>query len=130
MTINEYIATQEPQRRELLRSIHQVVLKTNKGITPEVAKMMGAEAIQYKLHNQFLYALAAPKKHISLHLMPMYMSKPIHEKYSKLLPDAAFQKGCINFNNAAEMPLGIVEQLLADCAKVDIQAMLEKRKKK
>jgi diadenosine tetraphosphate (Ap4A) HIT family hydrolase len=130
MTIEEYLAKQEPQRRELLSSIHEVVLKTNKKISMEVAKMMGTDMIQYKMNSQFVYALGGTKNHMSLHLLPMYMHKPIHEKYAKLLPKAKFQKGCINFENVGEIPLDIAEQLLTECAKVDLKAMLEKRNKK
>ena len=130
MTIDEYIAMQTPERRELLSSIHKIILNTNKKMTTEVAKMMGVETIQYKTNNYFTFGLASNKNYMSLHLMPMYMCKPIHEKYSKLLTKAKFQKGCINFNNADEIPLNIAEQLLAECAKIDIPAMLENRKKK
>lgn len=130
MTPAEYIDKQDPERRALLTSIHRLILKTNKNVSPGVSKMMGADMIQYKTGNYFTYGLASVKNHISLHLLPMYMNKPIHEKYTGLLTKATFQKGCINFKNASEMPLDKVEQLLTDCSKIDVVAMLEKRKKK
>jgi len=130
MTPTEYIAEQAPERQALLKSIHKLILKTGKNLTAEVAPMMGAEMIQYKINNYFAYALASGKAHMTLHAMPMYMNKPIHEKYSKLLKKSQLQKGCINFKNADEMPLDTIEQFLTDCAKVDIVAVMEKYKKK
>lgn len=130
MTPDEYIALQEPARRALLASVHKAILKANKKITTEVSKMMGADMIQYKLSNYFAYALGSGKAHISLHALPMYMHKPIHEKYSKLFSKAKLQKGRINFKNADQLPLNILEQFLTDCANVDLVGIMEKRKKK
>jgi Domain of unknown function (DU1801) len=135
MTPEEYISQQAPERQQLLSSLHKIILKTNKKVTVEVAPMMRAEMIQYKIipkvmtkpsSHYFVYGLASVKSHISLHLMPMYAHKPIHEKYSKLLKKAKFQKGCINFKNETEMPLDIAEQLMADCAKIDWMEVLKK----
>jgi len=126
MTITEYLSQQEPERKKLLTSIHEIILKTNKKLKPEVAPMMGSEMIQYKINNFFTYALASQKNHMTLHAMPMYMCKPIHEKYSKLLKKAKLQKGCINFKNADEMPLDIAKQFLNDCAKIDLEAIMKK----
>lgn len=126
MTVNQYLSEQEPERKKLLSSIHEIILKTNKKVKPEVAKMMGAEMIQYKVNNYFTFALASQKNHMTLHLLPMYGCKPIHEKYSKLFKKAKFQKGCINFKNADEMPLDITKQLLTDCAKIDWEAVMKK----
>jgi Domain of unknown function (DU1801) len=129
MTITQYLSGQEPERKTLLTSIHEIILKTNKKVTAEIGPMMRTEMIQYKINNYFVYALANQKNYMSLHAMPIYMNKPLHEKYSKLLKKAKFQKGCINFKNAEEMPLDIAEQLLADCAKIDWVAIMKKYKK-
>ncbi len=129
MTINEYINKQEPEKKALLSSIHELILKTNKNVKAEVSPMMGTEMIQYKFNNFFLYGLANQKNYMSLHVLPMYGCKPIHEKYSKLLKKAKFQKGCINFKNADEMLLDITEDMLSDCAEMG-EAIIEKYKKK
>lgn len=126
MTPTEYLATLEPEEKKLLTSIHNIILKTNKKVTPEVAPMMGKVMIQYKIKNYFVYGLVSAKNYMSLHALPMYGCKPIHEKYSKLLKKAKFQKGCINFKNASEMPLDITEQLLTDCGAIDWEAMMKK----
>ena len=92
--------------------------------------MMGKEMILYKEKGYFKYGLASVKNHISIHIMPIYGGSPLHEKYQKLLPSVRFQKGCLNFKNAADVPLQTISHLFADCAKVSIAAMMEKREKK
>jgi hypothetical protein len=128
MTITEFLSEQEPERKKLLSSLHELILKTNPKVIAEVAPMMGNETIQYKFNNNFVYGLASPKAHMSLHAMPIYISKPIHEKYSKLLKKAKLQKGCVNFKNADEMPLDIAKQLLTECANIDWLAEYKKKK--
>ena len=87
--------------------------------------MMGKEMIVYKANNSMKYALSSVSKHISLHLLPMYGSPTLWAKYRALLPKAAFQKGCINFKTADEMPMEIVTQLIADCAPIDLLKIRE-----
>jgi hypothetical protein len=86
--------------------------------------------IMYEEGNYMKYALASVKGYMSLHCLPMYMNAALHAKYTPLLPAAKFQKGCINFTDAAAMPIAIVTALIADCSPINIPAMLENRKKK
>jgi len=76
------------------------------------------------------YGLASAKNYMSLHCLPMYMNPALHQQFEKLLPDAKFQKGCINFNDQADMPLTVLTKIIADCSAISIAAMLEKRKNK
>ena len=92
--------------------------------------MMGKETIMYEQYNYMKYALASAKNYLSLHCLPMYMNAPLHAKYTPLLPAAKFQKGCINFTDAAHVPVAIVAALVAECAPVNVPAMLANRKKK
>ncbi len=126
MTPTEYLASLEPEEKKLLTAIHKIILKTNPKVVAEVAPMMGKEMIQYKMKNYFVYGLVSTKNHMSLHAMPMYGCKPIHEKFSKLLKKAKFQKGCINFKNEAEMPLDITEEFMTACAEIDMVALMKK----
>lgn len=130
MTVAEYLSNQASGRAEALKELHKIIEKTNKKVTASVSKMMGVDMIIYTVNNQFVYALGSGKNHISLHVLPMYMVKSIHEKYEKLFPKAKFQKGCINFKSADEMPAAIATQLLTECAQVDMVALMEKYKKK
>jgi hypothetical protein len=129
MQASEYISKQAPERQAILSAIHSIIVKEDSSVLSEIGLMMGKEMILYKERGFFKYGLSSVKNHMSLHIMPIYMSSPLHAKYQKLLPQVEFQKGCINFKCAADVPLDIMEQLFADCAKVDIAAMLEKRKR-
>ena len=129
-----FISAQLPERQQLLAAIHQLIITHDSTVTPVVEPMMGKEMIVYKHGGMMKYALASVKNHMSLHVLPMYGSAVIYEQYKALLPKAGFQKGCINFNDAAEIPLDIVQQLITDCAPIDMikirEAQLAERKQK
>jgi hypothetical protein len=117
--VEHYILSQPSDRQSVLADIHSIILREDKAVVPIVEPMMGKEMIVYKSKGSMKYALASVKKHMSLHLLPMYISKPIYSKYETLLTAADFQKGCINFNLTKDMPLEIVTQLIADCSAID-----------
>jgi hypothetical protein len=130
MSIPEFLAKQDASRRELLFAIHQMIIDTDKKVIAKIDSMMGKEMIIYKCSDIFKYGLASVKNYMSLHIMPMYGSAKIYDKYVKLLSKAKFQKGCINFKNEDEMPLDILKQLINDCAKVDMAALMAQFKNK
>jgi uncharacterized protein YdhG (YjbR/CyaY superfamily) len=129
MQVENYINRQDPGRHEILRKIHNLIVKTNPKVTFHIEPMMGKEIISYKLEGFFIYGLASPKNHMSLHLMPIYCSKDLHAKYSKLLTEVKFQKGCINFKSADDIPLDLLENLLMDSALFDYISVMRKYKK-
>ena len=87
--------------------------------------MMGKEMIVYKGRGMMKYALSSVKNYMSLHVLPMYGSPVLFSKYKSLLTKANFQKGCINFYTADEMPLNVVSQLIAECSKIDLVKIRE-----
>jgi hypothetical protein len=120
MTIAEHLEKKEPGRQPLMKALHEAILKNDPGVEAVVGSMMGKEMILYNQRGGFKYGLAAPKDYMSLHVLPMYMNDPLYNKYVALLPKAKFQKGCINFKNAEEMPVEIAAQLIAACAPIDL----------
>ena len=124
-TITQYISAQPADRQKILTAIHTIVAEQDKTVVPIVELMMGKEMIVYKDKGSMKYALASVSKHMSLHLLPMYGSPTLWAKFKALLPKAAFQKGCINFNTEDEMPLDMVKQLIADCAPIDLLKIRE-----
>jgi hypothetical protein len=132
--VEDYISTQPSDRQSVLTGIHSIIVEEDKTIVPIVEPMMGKEMIVYKSTAMMKYGLAGMKNYMSLHVLPIYMSETLFSKYKSLLPKAIFQKGCINFDSAEEMPLGIVRQLIADCSKIDLakirQDQLKERKEK
>jgi hypothetical protein len=125
MTIVEFISNQLPDRQDLLSNIHAIIIQEDKSVEPKIGTMMGKEMILYNTPGMFKYGLSSVKKYISLHAMPIYASNALHSKYKSLLPNASFQKGCINFSNEEEMPLEILRLLIVDCSKVDLLKIRE-----
>ena len=125
MSISEFISKQAPDRQELLRELHAIIVEKDKTITPVIGLMMGKEMIMYNAPGTFKYGLSSVKNYMSLHLMPMYVSGTLYAKYKSLLKDTNFQKGCINFKSKEEMPLKVAKELIADCSKIDLLAIRE-----
>ena len=130
MTIPEYLTSVTAERQDILLKVHELIIANDPSVAPVVKPLMGKDAILYEDHGYMKYGLADTKKHISLHCLPMYMVPTLHAKFRALLPAAQFQKGCINFSSAGEMPLDALTAVIADCAAVNIVTVLESRKKK
>lgn len=132
-SIANYIKSQPPDWQKLLSSIHAAIVKGDKSVTATVETMMRSEMIIYKHKGMMKYGLSGEKKYMSLHLLPMYGSKTLYDKFKSLLPEAVFQKGCINFKSQDEMPIKAVTQIISDCAPIDLVKIREeylKAKKK
>lgn len=125
MTISEFISNQPEDRQELLFQLHEIIIENDKTIIPVIAPMMGKEMIIYNAPGTFKYGLSSVKNYMSLHVLPMYGSPVVYEKYKALLNKANFQKGCINFKNKDEMPLKIVKDLIIDCSRIDLRVLRE-----
>ena len=125
MTVTDFLSKQTPENRLILSEINDIIINADKTVTAEIGLMMRIEMILYKAKGSFKYGLSITKNHFSLHLMPIYGSPILHAKYANLLNKAKFQKGCINFKTPEEMPLDIVRELLNDCAKIDLIALME-----
>jgi hypothetical protein len=123
--IKKYILTQPEARQTILTDIHTIILELDKTVIAEIAPMMGKEMIIYKSRGVMKYGLAGVKNYMSLHVLPIYASKTLYEKYQSLLDKASFQKGCINFDTGDKMPLDIVRLLFTDCAKIDLAKIRE-----
>jgi len=129
MTVSEYISSMPFDRQALLNVLHETIMANDPTVNPVIKPMMGKEMILYEERGYMKYGLASIKNYMSLHCLPIYMNSPLHAKYVELLSAAKFQKGCINFTDAAAMPPAIVAALIADCSSISIAAMLENRKR-
>lgn len=124
MTLKQFLDSLEPERKEILSALRDLLLKHDKSITESVSGMMGKEMLLYitKEDQLMKYALSSVKSHMSFHSMVMYGSSTrfggsgLRETYQKLLPKAKFQQGCINFKSANEFPLNIAQDLIKDMA--------------
>ena len=118
MDAKTFLNALEEDRRKMLSPMRDIILKFDTEVTEEVSEMMGKEMLIYKQRDLFKYALASTKAHLSFHSMVLYGCPPVHLKFSKLLPKAKFQKGCINFKNLEQLPLSTFEELVRDSANV------------
>jgi hypothetical protein len=125
MEPDQYLSMQPQERQGLIKKIHDIILGNDKNVIAEVEPMMGKDMIIYKEKGSMKYGMASVKKHITLHVLPIYGSNALHTKYKTLLNKANFQKGCINFTNEEEMPLGIVQQLIVNCSAIDLVKIRE-----
>ena len=123
--IKDYILSQPADRQAILTDIHSIILDKDKTVTATIEPMMGKEMMMYKAKDMMKYALSSVKNYMSLHCLPMYGSPTVFNKYKALLPAANFQKGCINFTLAEQMPLNIVKQLFTECSSIDLVKMRE-----
>jgi hypothetical protein len=132
--IKEYILKQSADRQSILTDIHSMIMEEDKTVVATIEPMMGKEMMMYKAKGMMKYALSSVKNYMSLHCLPMYGSPVLFNKFETLLPDASFQKGCINFTTADQMPLDKIRQLFTDCSKIDLAKMreeyLEQKKQK
>jgi hypothetical protein len=127
--IQDFIAGQPKERQKLLSDLHKLIMKNDKTVTPVIEPMMGKEMIIYKGKKMMKYGLASMKDYMSLHALPIYMNPPLHAKYEPLLNKASFQKGCINFSSAEQMPFTVVEQFITDCSVIDLEKIREEQLK-
>ena len=125
--VKNYIASQPADRQGILSDIHSIILQEDPSVTAGIEPMMGKEMILYKCKGMMKYGLAGVKNYMSLHVLPIYGSKILFDRYQSLLNKATFQKGCINFVTAEQMPLDSVRQLMSDCAKVDLKKIREEQ---
>jgi uncharacterized protein YdhG (YjbR/CyaY superfamily) len=130
MTIAEYISSLPEERQTTVSAIHEAILANDPTVTPVIKPMMGKEMILYEERGYMKYGLASTKNHMSLHCLPMYMNPALHQKFEKLLPDAKFQKGCINFTDGKALPPEVLAAIVAECSSINIADVLENRKKK
>ena len=133
-TILLHISQAPSDRQDILTTIHNIIMEHDKTVAPVVESMMRKEMIIYKANGMMKYGLSSVKNYMSLHVLPIYMNPALHAKYEPLLNKASFQKGCINFDNAGQMPLHILKELIAECSKIDLlkirQEQLAKKKAK
>ena len=128
--IKDYISRQPEDRQAVLTALHTTILENDSKISAVIEPMMGKEMIIYKGKKMMKYGLASVKEYMSLHALPIYMHPTLHTKYQALLNKASFQKGCINFTSAEQMPLALVAQFITECSAVDLEKMREEQLKK
>ena len=130
MTITQYLDELDNSRSSILHKIHQIIIESDRNVDSGIAIMMGKQMIIYKQEGIFKYALANSKDYLSLHIMTIYGSPILHAKYKILLPNARFQKGCINFKSDLDMPAAVVAELIRESAKINMKKVFDDSRKR
>jgi hypothetical protein len=124
MTPKQFLDSLEPDRKEVLSRLRELILKHDKNVEEVVSGMMGKPSLIYVTKEDRLmkYSLSSAKNHMSFASMVMYGSSTrfggsgLREAYQKLLPKAKFQQGCINFKSADQFPLDVAKSFIVDMA--------------
>ncbi len=135
MTVAEFVNSLGPERKLMLSRLRELILKHDRNVTESVERTMGHHMIVYRTPDGiFKYAVSSTKAYVSFHSMVMYCSSGggkgvgLREKYQALLPKAKFQKGCINFEDAGQMPVEIIGDLIRESALMEYPPALYKAK--
>lgn len=95
--------------------IKKLILQNDPSVIAKNGKIMGEAGILFHQDGDFKYAITANSSRITLHAMPMYCNEKIHKKYSKLLPEASFGKGCIRFKTKDRLDFNLLKKFIREC---------------
>ena len=107
MTVDEYIAAADPDRRDALRAIRDVIREAAPHAHEEIRHRM-----PYYVHHGDLVAFAAQKGHFSVYVMGDRRLAEHRDALGKL--DCG--KGCIRFRKLEELPLGVLREIVRETA--------------
>ena len=106
MTVDEYIAAADPDRREALRALREVI----RDATPQAHEEIRHKMPYYAYHGD-LVAFAAQKHHFSVYVMGPRLADHLHE-----LGKLNCGKGCIRFKRLEEIPLDVLREIVRETA--------------
>ena len=120
-SVNEYIATADPQAKKALREIR----KTIKSAAPDAEEVISYQIPGYKYHGMLVF-FAAWKNHISLYPAPWGA-----DSLKKEMSAYDGSKGTIKFPLDKPMPLTLIKKMVKYRVKEnEMKASLKKQLKK
>ena len=120
-SVNEYIATADPQAKKALREIR----KTIKSAAPDAEEVISYQIPGYKYHGMLVF-FAAWKNHISLYPAPWGA-----DSLKKEMAAYDGSKGTIKFPLDKPMPLTLIKKMVKYRVKEnEMKASLKKQLKK
>jgi hypothetical protein len=124
-TVSDFIAQLPDDRRREVERVHALLRKhVPKGYEETLTSGMIAYSVPLSVYpdtynKQALWyvALAAQKNYLSLHLLPVYMNKPLEEKLRDGFKAAGKKldmgKGCVRFKRADDLALDTIAEIVA-----------------
>jgi uncharacterized protein YdhG (YjbR/CyaY superfamily) len=107
LTVDEYIAAADPDRRDALRALRDVI----RDAAPEAHEEIRHKMPYYVYHGD-LVAFASQKNHFSLYVMGDKRLTEHRDALGKL----NCGKGCIRFKKLEELPLDVLREIVRDTA--------------
>jgi uncharacterized protein YdhG (YjbR/CyaY superfamily) len=106
VTVDEYIAAADPDRREALRALREVI----RDAAPRAREEIRHKMPYYDYHGD-LIAFASQKNHFSVYVMGPRLADHLHE-----LGKLDCGKGCIRFKQLEELPLDVLREIVRETA--------------
>lgn len=122
-TPEEYINSLEEPRREQIKKLHEVIIKTVPKLKPFIISgMIGYGKYRYKSKSGregdwCTIALASQKNYISIYVCAVKNGKYIAEMYKDKFPKASIGKSCIRFKKIEDLGLDVFKTVLQEAEK-------------
>ena len=100
-----YLQGLEPERRDALVELRELVLET----VPGVVETMKYRMPTYEYHGSVLCAFASQKHHMSL-----YLNANLVDRYRGDLAGLSVGKSCIRFRRLDDLPLETIQAMLRE----------------
>lgn len=117
-SVEEYIDMLAPERREIITTLHDLIIKTDKTLKPHFAyNMLGYGSFKYKDYKKRIIdwpivALASQKNYISLYVCALENGEYIAEKYKDKLGKVNVGRSCIRFKKIEDLNLEWIEKVI------------------
>ena len=89
---------------------------------------IGPKYLEFRAGTEMCLALANQKNYFSLHLVPMYVLPKLREQLAAAAPGLKMGKGCINFKQAEELPLGALAAVIGATPLAEYLAALPRKR--
>lgn len=117
-TIDDYIASVSPDRRETILLLHDFIQRAVPNLKPHfAANMLGYGSFPYRNYKRELIdwpiiALANQKQYISIYICALDNKQYIAEKYKDELGKVKVGRSCISFKRLEDLNLPVLKKVL------------------
>lgn len=116
----EYIDLLEEPRKEQIKRLHELIIKTVPKLKPFIISgMIGYGSLYYKSPSGregdwSTIVLASQKNYISVYVCSIRDGKYVPENYKKELPKASIGRSCIRFKKIEDIDLEVLKTILKE----------------
>jgi hypothetical protein len=110
LSFDDFVAALPVERQDPARKVWQLV---RAAVPAGYTEHIGPKFLEFRAGSEMCLALANQKNYLSLHLVPMYVMPGLREQLCAAAPKLKVGKGCINFQQLAELPLDALAGIIA-----------------